>query len=160
MDSLSIFIQMTMNRYTFGMKINKIWFDSEHIYVEADDNKTLSQSLLWYPHLKNATDEERLNYSIGLDGIHWRNINENVSFESFEYKNNEPTGLSKFFLSHREINASAIARRVGISPNMMAQYISGNKVPSKERELTIMRAVMDMGKEIMQAAQLAYSSKI
>ena len=40
-------------------KITKIWFDGEHIFGEDEKGKILKQSLLWYPKLKDATDEER-----------------------------------------------------------------------------------------------------
>ncbi|MCH4156877.1 MAG: hypothetical protein LKF31_11305, partial [Muribaculaceae bacterium] len=66
--------------------------------------------------------------------------------------NKEPKGLSRFFLSHREINASAVARRAGISPNLMAQYISGAKEPSKEREMHIMQTVIAMVNDVAMAA--------
>src|SRR5574344_3003749 len=135
------------------MKIIKIWFEDDRIYGETKDHRKLWQSLLWYPRLRNASDEERANYTFGLDGIHWRNINDDVSFESFGYDNREPQGISRFFLSHREINASAVARRAGISPNLMAQYISAAKRPSKERERRIMQTVMNIGNEIAMAAK-------
>jgi hypothetical protein len=134
------------------MKIIKVWFEDDHIYGETDDGRTLWQSLLWYPRLKNASEKEREGYTFGLDGVHWRNINDDVSFESFEYDNKEPKGLSRFFLSHREINASAVARRAGISPNLMAQYISGAKEPSKEREMHIMQTVIAMVNDVAMAA--------
>ncbi|MCI6335150.1 MAG: DUF2442 domain-containing protein, partial [Bacteroidales bacterium] len=66
-------------------KITKIWFDGEHIFGEDEQGKILKQSLLWYPKLKDATDEERAQYTTGLDGFHWRALDEDVSFESFEY---------------------------------------------------------------------------
>ena len=41
------------------MKIVKIWFDKTHLYGESEDGKVYRQSLLWYPALKNASDEEK-----------------------------------------------------------------------------------------------------
>ena len=38
---------------------------------------------------------------------------------------------------HPELNASAVARRMGISQSLMSQYISGIKKPSQERELSL-----------------------
>ena len=67
------------------MKIKRLWFKDDHLYIESDEGKTYSQSLLWYHHLREATDEERLDYTVSTLGIHWRNLNEDVSFESFEY---------------------------------------------------------------------------
>ena len=83
------------------------------------------------------------------EGIHWEKLDEDVSFESFEYDNPEPTGISRVFLSHPELNASAIGRRLGISQSLMAQYINGIKQPSKEREHRILEEIARVGNELV-----------
>lgn len=133
------------------MILTKIWFADNRIYGETEDGRTLFQSLLYYKRLLNATEEQRNNYEMDDEGIHWREIDEDVSFESFEYDNPEPVGISKFFLSHPEINASAIARRLGIHQSLFACYINGTKKPSKEREELIMNEVRTLGVELQHA---------
>ncbi len=81
------------------MKIKEIWFDAEHIYGRDEEGHEYSQSLLWYPKLRTATDEERAAYTFGFDGIHWRGLDEDISFESFTYDDSEPTSLQRFFLT-------------------------------------------------------------
>ena len=130
------------------MIITKIWFENDRIYGLTDDGRTLWQSLLYYRHLRYATDEEREQYRIGHFGIHWEKLDEDVSFESFEYDDPEPVGISKFFLSHPEINASAIARRLGIQQSLFAAYINGTKKPSKEREELILNEIRALGVEL------------
>ncbi len=130
------------------MTIKKIWFADERIYGQTEEGKTVWQSLLWYKRLKNATEEQRNDYEIDDEGIHWYDLDEDVSFESFEYDDPEPKGISYVFLSHPELNASAIARRIGISQSLMAQYINGTKKPSKERETTILNEVRAIGREL------------
>jgi hypothetical protein len=130
------------------MKISKIWFADDRIYGLTDDGRELWQSLLYYRRLRNATDEERANYEMDDEGIHWYDLDEDVSFESFEYDNPEPTGISRIFLSHPELNASAVGRRLGISQSLMAQYINGTKKPSKERERLIMDEIILISKEL------------
>lgn len=68
------------------MKISKIWFDKNRIYGLTDDGRTLWQSLLYYRRLLQATSEERENYEMDDEGIHWYDLDEDVSFESFEYE--------------------------------------------------------------------------
>ncbi|MBQ7853878.1 MAG: DUF2442 domain-containing protein [Muribaculaceae bacterium] len=133
------------------MVLTKIWFADNRIYGETDDGRTLFQSLLYYKRLLNATDEQRNNYRISRMGIHWEELDEDVSFESFEYDNPEPVGVAKFFLTHPEINVSAIARRLGLQQSLLASYINGTKKPSKEREDLIMAEVRALGAELMQA---------
>ena len=130
------------------MKISKIWFADDRIYGLTDDGRELWQSLLYYRRLRNATDEERANYEIDDEGIHWYDLDEDVSFESFEYDDPEPTGHSRIFLSHPELNASAVGRRLGISQSLMAQYINGTKKPSKERERLIMDEIILISQEL------------
>lgn len=130
------------------MIITKIWFGNDRIYGLTDDGRTLWQSLLYYRRLREATDEEREQYHLGHYGIHWEKLDEDVSFESFEYDDPEPVGISKFFLSHPEINASAIARRLGIQQSLFAAYINGTKKPSKEREQLILNEIRALGEEL------------
>lgn len=61
----------------------------------------------------------------------------------------EETFLYRIFISHPELNASAVARRMGISQSLMSQYISGVKKPSQERETLILNTIKDIGKELM-----------
>lgn len=101
------------------MTIKKIWFDNDYIYGEDENGKTLKQSLIWYPRLKEASDEERQNYRVGYDGFHWRALDEDVSFESFEYDDAEPTPLQKFFLAHKELNVAEFAKHIGINASRL-----------------------------------------
>ena len=85
------------------MKIVKIWFDGEYVYGVDEESKEYRQSLLWYPGLLSASDEARMNYTIGFDGVHWRELDEDISFESFMYDDAEPTVMQRFFLQMRAI---------------------------------------------------------
>ena len=67
------------------MKINKIWFEGEWLYGLGDDGKTYRQSLLWYKDLLMASEAERQEYEISTIGIHWRNLDVDVSYERFTY---------------------------------------------------------------------------
>ena len=130
------------------MKATRVWFEGERIYIETEDGRTLWQSILYYQRLKNATDEQRNDYELGHFGIHWEEIDEDISYESFEYDNPEPTGISRIFLTHPELNASAVARRLGIQQSLLAQYIRGLKKPSAEREQKILDMIREIGCEL------------
>ena len=130
------------------MIAKKLWFADNRIYIETDDGRTLWQSILYYQRLRNATDKERNNFELGAFGIHWEDIDEDVSYESFEYPNPEPVGISKIFLTHPELNASAIARRLNMKQSLLAQYINGTKKPSKTREIQIVDIIKQLGQEL------------
>lgn len=133
------------------MKIKKIWFDGDYLYGEGDDGNTYRQSLLWYSRLKTASDDERNQYTLSTIGIHWRNLDEDVSFESFEYDDAEPSPLQRFFLTHKEINIAEFARRIGMKPTLLRNYINGFKKPSKEREQEILDHIHKLGEELAAA---------
>ena len=99
--------------------------------------------------LRNATDQERLQYTIGLDGIHWRELDEDISFESFEYDDADPTPLQRFFLTHKEINVAEFARSAGINATLLRNYINGFKKPSAEREQEILQRIHLLGQELI-----------
>lgn len=130
------------------MNVTKLWFIDERIYIETDEGCTLWQSILYYDRLKNATDKQRMDYELNAFGIHWEEIDEDVSYESFEYDDPEPVGVAHVFLTHPEINASAVARRLGMSQSLLAQYIRGLKRPSEERTKLILDEVRKIGREL------------
>ena len=133
------------------MKIKEIWFDADYIYGKDEEGREYKQSLLWYPRLLQANDEERRKYTFGFDGVHCRELDEDISFESFEYEDAEPSALQRFFLTHKEINVAEFARRVGINPTLLRNYINGFKKPSKEREQEILDHIHKLGEELSAA---------
>lgn len=130
------------------MTITRIWFADGRLYGLADDGRTLWQSLLYYPRLATASDRQRAKHEIGAFGIHWPDIDEDVSFESFEYDNPEPQGVSRLLLSLPELNLSALARRLGIRQSLLAAYKNGTKTPSPDRERLILDAIHAIGAEL------------
>lgn len=130
------------------MKIQKIWIAADYIYGRDETGREYRQSLLWYPKLRAASDAERAKYTFGLDGVHWRDLDEDISFESFAYEDAEPTTLQRFFLSHKEINIAGFARSMGLNPTLLRNYINGFKTPSKEREREIFEHIHKLGAEM------------
>ena len=50
--------------------------------AELSDGRTISVPLAWYPRLAHATPEERGNWEpIGGQGIHWPDLDEDISIE-------------------------------------------------------------------------------
>lgn len=128
-------------------KLSNVTFDSKFIYAEDESGRRLKQSILWYPSLMNATEEQRCNYTVGYTGFHWRELDEDISFESFEYDDAIPSALQEFFLTHKEINIAEFSKRVGINATLMRNYINGFKKPSATREHEILEAIHQLGTE-------------
>jgi len=130
------------------MQIQKLWFADEKIFILTEDGRQFWQSLLWYPRLYHATSEQRMGYEYDSIGIRWEEIDEDMSVESFLYDDPEPKGISLLFLTHPELNASAVARRMGIQQSLLGAYIRGSKKPSKEREDEIIAVIRQIGNEL------------
>lgn len=129
-------------------KVVKIWLTDSAIWIQTADGRTASEMFADYPRLKYATQEQRGNYTTDDFGIHWEELDEDLSFEGFFYKKNE-SPLYRLFMEHPELNASAIARRMGISQSLFAQYISGIKKPSEKRLNEILATMQEVGRELM-----------
>lgn len=57
--------------------------------------------------------------------------------------------MKEISIAHPEINASAIARRLQMSQSLFAQYVSGMKKPSAERERMILEEIRTVGRELV-----------
>lgn len=128
-------------------QLQNVTFDKNFIYAEDEKGNRLKQSILWYPALMNASDEQRKAYTTGFTGFHWRDLDEDVSFESFEYDDAIPSKLQEFFLTHKEINIAEFAKKTGINATLLRNYINGFKKPSPAREREIFAAIYKLGLE-------------
>jgi hypothetical protein len=130
------------------IKVEKIWLTDDAVWIKTDDGREACEKFADYPRLKYATTEQRSNYVADAFGLHWDDIDEDLSFEGF-FDKEETTELYKLFMAHPELNVSAIARRMGISQSLMAQYISGKKNLSESRKALILDTVRAIGQELI-----------
>ncbi len=129
-------------------KITRIWLTEDAIWIRTSSGKEACEKFNDYPRLRYATKEQRANYEADEYGIHWEDIDEDLSFDGF-FDKRETTQLYKLFMAHPELNVSAIARRLGISQSLMAQYISGKKNASEARVSLILDTVRKIGQELI-----------
>lgn len=131
------------------MKAKKLWFEDDQIYIVTDSGQTLWQSLLWYPRLLAADADQRSDYRQTPFGVHWPQIDEDVSFESFTFEPREPdNAVSRVMKSLPEIKVSQLARRIGIPQSVLAAYICGVKNPSAARCKAIEAELHRLGREL------------
>lgn len=134
------------------VKVKKIWLTDSEICIEAEDGRKACGVLSDYPRLKYATPAQREVYTTDDFGIHWEALDEDLSFDGFFNKKNDNT-LYRLFIEHPELNASAIARRLGISQSLFAQYISGIKKPSEKRLEEIFSAIRQSATELLESCK-------
>ena len=129
------------------MEIEKIWLTKDAVWIRTKDGNEACERFEDYPRLRSASAKQRSVFEADGYGIHWPEIDEDLSFEGF-FHEKPRTGLYRFFESHPELNASAVARRMGISQSLFAQYISGIKTPSAHRLEQIYTTTTKHRKEI------------
>ena len=131
------------------INVAEIWLTDSAVWIRTDDGKEAKERFADYPRLKYATEEQRCNFVSDANGIHWPELDEDLCFESF-FDKKDQTILYRIFIEHPELNASAIARRLGISQSLFAQYISGVKKPSEARLNQILEQIRAIGRDLSQ----------
>lgn len=131
-------------------KVDKVWLTDTAICIRTSDGREASEQFADVQRLNRATPEQRSNYKVTLYGIYWPELDENLSFEVF-FSEKQNNVLYDLFIAHPELNASAIARRLGMSQSLFAQYISGTKKPSQERVNLILETIKNIGRELVSA---------
>ncbi len=58
-----------------------IRFDDDSFWVELSDGRTLGVPLAWYPRLLRATAIQRNAVAISGRGLHWAEIDEDISID-------------------------------------------------------------------------------
>ena len=128
--------------------VENVWLTDAEVWIRTTDGREACERFSDYPRLKWATSEQRADFATTNDGIHWRELDEDLSFEGF-FRKRKSNPLYDLFTAHPELNAAAIARRMGISQSLFAQYVSGTKKPSKERFEDIIETIRSIGRELI-----------
>ena len=131
------------------INVTEIWLTDSAVWIRTEDGREAKERFSDYPRLKYATEEQRCNFVSDADGIHWPELDEDLCFESF-FDKKDQTILYRIFIEPPELNASAIARRLGISQSLFAQYISGAKKPSEARLNQILEQIRAIGRDLSQ----------
>ena len=63
--------------------IQKIWLTDSAIWIQTADGRKACEHFADYAPLCNASPAERADYSCSPYGIHWRHLNEDLSYEGF-----------------------------------------------------------------------------
>jgi len=54
-------------------------FDEYSFWVELEDGRTLGIPLAWFPRLMNGTPEQRQAVELSRSGLHWEELDEDIS---------------------------------------------------------------------------------
>jgi len=56
--------------------------------------------------------------------------------------------LQQFFRYYKVLNANFLAKRIGMNPSLLSQYVRGTKQPSSKQTEKIMQGIQVIGKEL------------
>ena len=68
---------------TFPPSATAVKFDDAMMWVDLEDGRTLGVPIVWFPRLLRATPEQRVDFFISPRGIHWDEIDEDLSVRGF-----------------------------------------------------------------------------
>lgn len=54
-------------------------FDDDSMWIELSDGRVLGVPLAWFPRLLHATPRQRLAFEISRGGLHWDELDEDIS---------------------------------------------------------------------------------
>ncbi|WP_418697840.1 DUF2442 domain-containing protein [Bacteroides sp.] len=65
--------------------IKNIWFEANRIFMKTEAGTIFSRPIEAFPLLKDASEEERLNFKIGKfrDDVRWESLDEDIHISSF-----------------------------------------------------------------------------
>src|SRR5476651_114148 len=62
-----------------SISATKVEFDNDSMWVALSDGRTIGVPFAWFPRLLNAKKSQRENVEIGRYGLHWAEIDEDIS---------------------------------------------------------------------------------
>lgn len=67
------------NPYPENERPVEAWCDPVSLHVRLADGREVVTPLWWYPRLLKASASERNNVELMLDGVHWPDVDEDLS---------------------------------------------------------------------------------
>jgi hypothetical protein len=71
-----------MHGTPFLPEATNVEFDTDSMWVTLEDGRTIGVPLAWYPRLLHGSPEARLDFFLSPSGIHWEQLDEDVSIAS------------------------------------------------------------------------------
>ncbi len=62
-----------------SVKATSVHFDPDSMWVDLSDGRILAVPLAWFPRLLHATAEQREQVRISSRGLHWEELDEDIS---------------------------------------------------------------------------------
>jgi hypothetical protein len=80
-----------------SVRATRVRFDSDSMWVELSDGRTLGVPLVWFPRLLHSTQDERDQLRISSRGLHWEALDEDISIADLLAGQTDQTSANKTF---------------------------------------------------------------
>ncbi|MBD9179244.1 MAG: DUF5053 domain-containing protein [Odoribacter splanchnicus] len=139
------------------MNTTKVWFNEKYVFIETDKGETGKLPLEDFPRLKNATKKQRENFTVSAFGIHWPDMDEDLSIEGFfNYQASPQTEIRRKLGKITDmVSMSYIASHYfGKTRTWLYQRINGNLINGKPAQFTkeeierLNEALKEIGREL------------
>ncbi len=134
--------------------VKKVWVDGKFVHILTSDGIEHKEAVNNYERLRSATSEQLQNFETDNIGIHWVELDEDLSDEGF-FKADSMEGKTELYILFKkfpQINVAGIARNLGIKQSLMAAYICGSKKPSEARRREIIDSLHSLGRALLEIA--------
>lgn len=62
-----------------SISAKSVRFDDNSMWIELSDGRTIGIPIAWFPRLLHATPEQRQRFELSINGIHWDELDEDIS---------------------------------------------------------------------------------
>lgn len=119
---INVHVEITQTGYSAYCEV----FPNETIYTTGDTLEQLKSNIL-----------ESTNFLLSDKSVFIEENNVQLNVD-----------LHEFFEFYKLINAKYLAKRIGMNPTLLSQYVNGKKIPSKRQKLKILDGIKSVGTEI------------
>ena len=77
------------------IKVIKVWFEDESIFIKTDPGDIKSSPLKWFPRLHGASKALLEDFTLSPFGIHWEQLDEDLSYSGFYHYQHQNNILEK-----------------------------------------------------------------
>jgi transcriptional regulator with XRE-family HTH domain len=101
-------------------------------------------------------------YPVGTTGGNTQELKSNIleAINLYQEHTNAPAfsagditlsyDLPQFFEFYKEINASALGKRIGMNKALLSEYINGKRTPSEKQTQRIFEGIKALGRELVE----------
>ncbi|MBS9767596.1 MAG: DUF2442 domain-containing protein [Flavobacteriaceae bacterium] len=135
--------------------IKQVGFKDNNIFLETKNGIVKTMPLRWFKTLEKASDEQRANFTLSPFGIHWEELDEDLSFDGFFTYNKDEiqkTEIQKILSELSFLNLQELGKMSNISPSLLQDYACGVENPSEKQSQEIRQTLRKIGNKILEIA--------